>query len=601
MANTGPVPIRVPRLTLLELHSPELPFSFENCVVTRLARQKNDMPGPFHPARADAALRNAAFDSSEIIAGRGVAWCEMENAEQLPYVFHCDPGLALSDDAGKFHCFIGFDGQIRHLSDVTIETDEARSRLLAITATAEFDGALLEPGETFIPHSLFIDFCATSVRGLMLRHARRIARSTGTLHSRLRNIYCTWYYYGADINHQEVLDNLRFIIREKIPFDVFQIDMGWEDYFGDWEANRKKFPGGMRPIARAIRLAGMVPGLWCSPFVVEENSGLAGKYPEMFLRNDAGEFCRFQCVKGACLVIDPFHPVAEEYISKLFRKFRAWGYEYYKLDFLRAVLLSVDARFYCSGKNRAQAYRHGLELIRASVGNTGIINACGGLYEGSAGVANIVRSGFDLRGHWGAEGSEISAYVNRIAQNLHRNFYNILWSTDPDALQLRRNEKVWNSNALNAHLSRGSFTDEEAFSIVANQYLGGGVTCLSERFCEFDRDRLALVKWLLPLRSRPAVIPPCLEYETLPQLQYCRYPGVLVIALNNWLRDRSADIPLGMEQIPRVVSGEQYELFDCKEHRKLGLHTVGETLILRIPPRGTRLIRAIRRKNQEKK
>ena len=96
--------------------------------MTRLARQKNDVPGPFHPARVDAALRNAAFDSSEIIAGNGVAWCEMEEKETLPHSFHCDPGLVLSEEGAKFHCFIGFDGQTRHLSDLVVETDEARHR-----------------------------------------------------------------------------------------------------------------------------------------------------------------------------------------------------------------------------------------------------------------------------------------------------------------------------------------------------------------------------------------------------------------------------------------------------------------------------------------
>ncbi|UKI32392.1 MAG: hypothetical protein L6W00_01990 [Lentisphaeria bacterium] len=90
--------MRVPRLPLLRLTEPFLPFPFERCVVTRLARQKNDVPGPFHPARVDAALRNAAFDSSEIIAGNGVAWCEMEEKETLPHSFHCDPGLVLSEE-----------------------------------------------------------------------------------------------------------------------------------------------------------------------------------------------------------------------------------------------------------------------------------------------------------------------------------------------------------------------------------------------------------------------------------------------------------------------------------------------------------------------
>ena len=43
--------------------------------------------------------------------------------ETLPHSFHCDPGLALSDETGTFHCFIGFDGQTRHLSDLVVESE----------------------------------------------------------------------------------------------------------------------------------------------------------------------------------------------------------------------------------------------------------------------------------------------------------------------------------------------------------------------------------------------------------------------------------------------------------------------------------------------
>lgn len=597
--NLGTLPVRVPRLPLLRLEEPPLPFPFERCVVTRLARQKNDVPGPFHPGRVDMAMRNALFDCSEIVAGGGVACGGEEEQETLPHLFHCDPGLALSGDGADFHCFIGFDGQTRHLADLVVETDEARGRLISLTAAAEFDNVVLSPGETIVPHSLYLDFGADSVRGLMLRHARRVARATGTLHSPCRNIYCTWYYYGAEIDRREVMENLRFIVREKLPLEVFQIDMGWENCFGDWEAEEAKFPGGMVRIARAVRRSGMIPGLWCAPFVVEEQSQIAREKPEMFLRDNRGEHCRFQCVKGGCLVIDPLHPAAEEYLVSLFRKFREWGYGYFKLDFLRAVFLSADARFHDSRKNRAQAYRHGLELIRAGVGADGVIDACGGLYEGSAGLVNLVRSGFDLRGHWRAEESEISAYVNRIIQNLHRNFYNVLWSTDPDALQLRRNDRAWKDNPINLPLSRGCFTDEEAFSIVVNQILGGGVTCVSERFREFDRDRLALLKWLLPMRARPAAIPPVLEAESLPQMQYCRYRGSLVVAVNNWQGEAAAELPLHLEWIPGVAPGDCFELFDCRTSQRLGLYRAGSSQSFRIPPHGTLLIRCIRRNRAE--
>ena len=58
-----------------------------------------------------------------------------------------------------------------------------------------------------------------------------------------------------------------------MPFDVFQIDDGWQLAHGDWEPN-KKFPSGMNTMAEKISANGRTPGLWLAPFMVSANSQL---------------------------------------------------------------------------------------------------------------------------------------------------------------------------------------------------------------------------------------------------------------------------------------------------------------------------------------
>ena len=69
-----------------------------------------------------------------------------------------------------------------------------------------------------------------------------------------------------------------------LPFDVVQIDDGWEELVGDWQPNAK-FPSGMRGLADRITDAGFTPGLWLAPFIALPHSRLATERPELLLRD----------------------------------------------------------------------------------------------------------------------------------------------------------------------------------------------------------------------------------------------------------------------------------------------------------------------------
>ena len=72
-------------------------------------------------------------------------------------------------------------------------------------------------------------------------------------------VWCSWYsLYTAideDILHK-TFDDLG-----DLPFDVLQVDDGWQISVGDWEANAK-FPSGMDGLANKIKSTGRKAGLW---------------------------------------------------------------------------------------------------------------------------------------------------------------------------------------------------------------------------------------------------------------------------------------------------------------------------------------------------
>jgi alpha-galactosidase len=63
------------------------------------------------------------------------------------------------------------------------------------------------------------------------------------------------------------------------------MDDGWQNYYGDWETNTKKFPEGLKPVCDYIISKGMKPGLWISAAHVENKSRVFAEHPEWLVRN----------------------------------------------------------------------------------------------------------------------------------------------------------------------------------------------------------------------------------------------------------------------------------------------------------------------------
>src|SRR5512140_413908 len=66
-------------------------------------------------------------------------------------------------------------------------------------------------------------------------------------------VWCSWYSLNTQINEQQLLKILSDL--DDLPFDVFQVDDGWQVGIGDWEPNAK-FPSGMDSLAAKIKSTG---------------------------------------------------------------------------------------------------------------------------------------------------------------------------------------------------------------------------------------------------------------------------------------------------------------------------------------------------------
>jgi len=567
--------------------------TFSDWHVLRMARNKNDVPGCFRPAAPDGDFEDAAFDSAEIPAGMGVSEEDSKTYTRRGRSIVSDPCVFLKnyEDMSIPGLFVSVLGQHEHLTQIVMEGDEERGTLASFEVVCEFDHVRVDPRERRSTHWILFREERNHRKALdqfsaMLANMYQCPKPPFTAPS----VYCSWYFYGPDFRERDLDEALRTLAESPTPFDVFLLDDGWSDSFGSWQAG-ERFPGGMRRVAEKIKAAGYRPGIWTCPFVVMADSPVAEEHPELLARDLHGNPYPFPYQGPECYAVDPTSPYAFTYFKRLYERLKDWGFEAHKFDFLRSILTTDKIRFHNRKYNRAQAYRQGMSLLRKAIGKDSYILACGGLFEGSIGMVDGMRTGSDTRGFWRQPG-----YSKSIKQNVVRNYTNRFWHTDPDAAMLwLRSEPFRGVRGPLGSLSLGKLTDEEAFTIVVNQYIGGGMTCFSARFAELQPERKALLRHIIPAEFPVADVldmfhagcPTLFLSRVKPR---CKALGKWwTLAIGNW-EEEEVRREIALSDLGLPGKGI-YALFEFKEQRFLGIMTGSDSFGVIMPPHGMRLIR----------
>jgi len=252
-------------------------------------------------------------------------------------------------------------------------------------------------------------------------------------------VWCSWYSLYTAINEDllhRVFDNLG-----DLPFDVLQVDDGWQVNIGDWEPN-DKFPSGMEALAAKIHASGRTPGLWLAPLLVVPSSSLYRQHPDWLLRTHEGKLVSAGYGWGKQLfAVDTTHPAALDWLQALMKKVRVWGFDYLKLDFLYASAL--PGRHY-EEMSREAAYRQGLQAMRDAMEEDAYFLACGAPIMPSIGLCDAIRVGPDVAGEWESHRNAVMLYNPTIpgTKNAIRTAVNRLWlrplvATDPDIAYFR--------------------------------------------------------------------------------------------------------------------------------------------------------------------
>ncbi|MBR7827891.1 alpha-galactosidase [Actinospica sp. MGRD01-02] len=270
------------------------------------------------------------------------------------------------------------------------------------------------------------------------RYARLLGRRLGGERHRNRagNVWCSWYAYHEGIDQETLRADLKSL--KGLPFDVFQIDDGWERMVGDWQPN-EKFPDGMADLATRARDLGLRPGLWLAPFIARPQSALARERPHLLVTDKTGApAAAGYNWGGPYYALDLTLPEAQDHVRDLISTVVGWGYQYLKLDFVNAA--AVPGARNDPDRGREAVYRAAMELVREAAGPQVYLLGSGAPALASLGVCDGIRIGPDVAPFWtnyATDDPSDALAENALVTSIHRLWLRDLVDLDPDVVYFR--------------------------------------------------------------------------------------------------------------------------------------------------------------------
>jgi alpha-galactosidase len=369
----------------------------------------------------------------------------------------------LADSSGSAPVLVGFDGGDRHDGTLRLRAEDDGTE---VRAEAFLGDASVAAGERRQLHAVEVARSAESgCSGLLDRWAAAAgARAGARTGAPFQVGWCSWYQYFHDVTEEDIRSNLA--LSGDWPFEVFQVDDGYQAAIGDWLDTNDRFPTGLAGLASAIRAAGRTPGLWLAPFLVAPDSVVARRHPDWIARHrvdgaDAGPLRTWWNPPwgggedGFMYGLDTTHPEVVAHLEHVAAAVVDAGFPYLKLDFTFSP--SVDGGYADPGRTPAERVRAGFAAIRRGAGDAAFLLGCGVPLSNVVGLVDANRIGPDVAPLWaldpadevvpgylGIQPATAHAFTNTLTRAfMHRR----LWLNDPDCLMLRSTDTALGETA----------------------------------------------------------------------------------------------------------------------------------------------------------
>ncbi len=206
-------------------------------------------------------------------------------------------------------------------------------------------------------------------------------------------------------------------------------------------------------MASQIKDAGIKPGIWIAPFVVEKKSRIFQEKKDWILKNEKGKLITagFNPLwSGFFYTLDITRPEVQDYLSERLDYLKQCGFNLFKCDFLYSLL--IKGNHYQKNLSRNEVLQTGISLLKKMVGKE-VLLGCGAPLLLSPDTYDILRIGTDTANHW----SDILGFLlnyqampsvyNALHNTLTRQFLDgAFFLNDPDVAYLRKTNLSYHQN-----------------------------------------------------------------------------------------------------------------------------------------------------------
>lgn len=182
----------------------------------------------------------------------------------------------------------------------------------------------LAPGETFVTPRVALTYSMRG-KGGVSRNFHKWGRNYSLCHGdRPRKILLnSWEGVYFDVTEPKMSAMMRDIAA--LGGELFVMDDGWfggkysrnddTSALGDWVADRRKLPGGLKALADSARNAGVGLGLWLEPEMADISSELYEKHPDWIVKAPRRDIVAGR--GGAQVVLDFSNPKVRDHVVEV--------------------------------------------------------------------------------------------------------------------------------------------------------------------------------------------------------------------------------------------------------------------------------------------
>jgi hypothetical protein len=324
------------------------------------------------------------------------------------------------------------------------------------------------------------------------------------------SVWSSWTAYYSEVKESDIVANTEWLARNLrgYGFQYVQLDDGYDRgpkgehwWIEHWD--RDKFPHGPEWLTQFIKSQGFKAGLWLVP---NAYAGALQEHPEWYLRYRNGELVWDYKTPA----LDSSNPEVLQFLRKLFKTLRDWGFEYFKFDGEHSIpknAANIDlSKLYDSKTDPLVVYRKRLDVIRDTVGPQTFLEGCpGGAPLDGVGVFNSYFTGDDVYNSW----QGMYAFFSSVTANAFLN--HILVYVMPgegieigtlmsvqDATKSRVPSVVSVERSRETPLRGFGATLNQARTLVTYSSLTGVVYSLASMLPELPEERVRLLKATLP-------------------------------------------------------------------------------------------------------